>query len=158
MPPARILVVEDDPLIAAQVETILPAIGYEVCGVAASEDWALALAARHRPDLALIDIRLSPGDGRRVARELNRRYGTIVLFATGNCDDLHEELAVGALTACLLKPYSVHILDRALDVARGIAVGQPPVGRPPDGLIFLGTNGRSDRAADDGDQPRAAAS
>ncbi len=78
-----ILIVEDDFLVALDVERQLTWAGYEVCGVAPSEAEALALAEKCRPDLAVVDISLDPGDGRNVARALSQKYGTAILFATG---------------------------------------------------------------------------
>jgi DNA-binding response OmpR family regulator len=133
-----VLIVEDEFLVASMVESTLCDAGYDVCGIAGSEDRALQLAERHRPLLALVDIRLSPGDGRRVARELRRRYGTIVLFASAHCDDLREELALEAPTVCLEKPYDFDLLPQALDLARSIALGERPEVQPPPGISFVG--------------------
>ncbi|HLZ84680.1 MAG TPA: hypothetical protein VKQ54_14030, partial [Caulobacteraceae bacterium] len=70
MTPFRVLIVEDDPFIATDLEGALSAAGCEVCGVAASEGVALEMARATRPAFAVVDVHLSPGDGRVVAREL----------------------------------------------------------------------------------------
>lgn len=65
---ARILIVEDEPLIAEDLRAMLEELGHVVCGVAADADAAMARAERERPDLALLDIRLSGNkDGIAVA-------------------------------------------------------------------------------------------
>lgn len=139
MSPPCVLIVEDEFLVASLVESMLRDAGYDVCGIAGSEAAALQLAERYRPVMALVDIRLSPGDGRRVARELRRRYGTIVLFASAHCDDLRDELALDAPAVCLEKPYDFDLLPQALDLAQSLAAGERPDARPPSGISFVGS-------------------
>jgi len=131
----RILIVEDDALIAMDVEDALRKAGYEVCGVAASETEALAIARETRPELAVVDVNLNPGDGRVVARALNRFYGAVVLLATGQCSDVSALRGSGAV-ACLPKPYAAHLLPAALEAACQLADGVGP-GQLPDHMISL---------------------
>ena len=109
----RVLIVEDDPLIALDVEQALIAAGYDVAGVASSEAEGLALAEALRPDLAVVDISLSPGDGRVVARTLWSEFKVAVLFATGQCDEVESMRGTGAI-ACLPKPYTSDLVPAAL--------------------------------------------
>ncbi len=118
-----VLIVEDELLIALDVEQALLHAGYAVCGVASSETEALALADSLRPDLAVVDINLSPGDGRSVARALHEKYKTAVLFATSQCDDLTRRM--GAL-ACLPKPYLADDVPAALKAVLDLSNGRPP--------------------------------
>ena len=57
--PRRILIVEDNRAVARDLELRLDRLGFSVAGVAASGEQAIAIAERDRPDLALMDIRLS---------------------------------------------------------------------------------------------------
>src|ERR1700681_237271 len=57
----KVLIAEDDLMIADTAEEILVECGYEVCGIARTVAEGIALGLRHKPDLALIDLRL--GDG-----------------------------------------------------------------------------------------------
>ena len=83
--PAGIMIVEDDFLIASEVEGALIEAGYEVVGIAASAEEALALAAARRPLLAVMDIRLvGPRDGIDVALELFGTHGVRCIFATAH--------------------------------------------------------------------------
>ena len=140
----RVLIVEDEFLVATLVEQTLLEAGYEVCGIAASEAEALELGERFRPTLALVDIRLSPGDGRVVARELSARHDTLILFASAHCDDLRRELVMGTLTVCLDKPYDPRLVPAALAAAKEVALGCPPPRLPP-GLLYIGRAGRGPR-------------
>jgi len=122
MAQARVLIVEDDILIALDVEQSLLEAGFDVCGVASSEAEALELAERLRPDMAVVDITLGPGDGRVVARTLSGAYATKVLFATGQCDEVEGLKGTGAI-ACLPKPYAAHLVPPALAAIERLAAG-----------------------------------
>ena len=132
---SRVLIVEDDPFIALVVEDALTDEGYEVCGISASEKEALALAETTPPDFAVIDVSLRPGDGRMVARELFNRHGTIVLFATGQCEDVRDLARLGAV-ACLPKPYRAGDVPKALQAIARISRGEQP-GPLPDHMVSL---------------------
>ena len=131
----RVLIVEDDPLIALDVEQALTAAGYEVAGSASSEAEAVALAGSLKPDLAIVDISLNPGDGRVVAKALCRDFKVAVLFATGQCDEVEGMRGTGAI-ACLPKPYTSDLVPAALDAVLRLRDGDhnTPL---PDHMIAL---------------------
>src|SRR5260370_21893954 len=75
-PPARILVVEDDFLVAAEIEIALSDAGFDVAGVAASADEAVELAQSRRPALVVMDVRLAgQRDGIDSPVEIFRQLG-----------------------------------------------------------------------------------
>ena len=119
---ARVLIVEDDILIALDVEQALREAGFDVCGVASSQAEALELAERLRPDMAVVDISLAPGDGRVVAKTLCGAYATKVLFASGQCDEVADLRGTGAV-ACLPKPYLADLVPPALAAVARLAAG-----------------------------------
>jgi DNA-binding NarL/FixJ family response regulator len=83
----RILVVEDDWMIAMEIEAALADAGFTVLGTAASADAAVAMAITRRPDLVLMDIRLEGlRDGIDAAGEIYERLGTRCLFISANAD------------------------------------------------------------------------
>jgi two-component system, response regulator PdtaR len=87
--PPRVLVVEDDFLIAMQTEVALTAAGFEVVGPATTAEEAVALAAEAQPALAVMDIRLaSTRDGIDAARQLYQEFAIRCIFATAH-DDAH---------------------------------------------------------------------
>ena len=112
MPSGRILIVEDDFLGAERVRTVLEAAGYDVVGAAGRTDRALELAARHDPDLAIVDMMLEVDvDGVRTATELVRRRRVKILVTTGFPDSVVEAHGVRELACAVLrKPF----LDREL--------------------------------------------
>lgn len=124
----RVLVVEDEPLIAASVEWELRDRGYDVVGPAASAAHAEDLAANLRPDLALVDINLTGrGDGVRLARTL-RRSGIPSIFVTGQVCEARENR--DAAVALLAKPFPVESLDAVVRAAAALISGHAPKAAP----------------------------
>jgi two-component system, response regulator PdtaR len=83
----RVLVVDDEWLISAQIEQILTTAGFEIVGTAYDAASAIALADRERPDLVLMDIRLQGAvDGIDAAREIADRFGIRSLFVSAHTD------------------------------------------------------------------------
>jgi CheY-like chemotaxis protein len=107
--PNRILVVEDDFLIALQTEAALAEAGFHVVDTAASAEEAIALAKEKRPSLAVMDIRLaSERDGIDAARELFQELGIRCIFATAHDDPYTRERAEPyAPLGWLTKPYTM---------------------------------------------------
>jgi two-component system, response regulator PdtaR len=82
-----ILIVEDEALIASYIREVLEESGFLVAGVASSGIEALTVAAGSRPDLALVDIKLTgPMDGIEVAQLLRARFNVPSIFLTGLVD------------------------------------------------------------------------
>jgi DNA-binding NarL/FixJ family response regulator len=111
-----ILLVEDDFLVGMEVETGLQEAGYEVAGVAATADEAVALAAARRPALVVMDIRLaSERDGVDAAVEIFRTLGIRSLFASAHGDAEVRARAVAARPlGWVAKPYRVETLLAAV--------------------------------------------
>ena len=89
----RVLIVEDEPFVALELEELLLDEGFEVVGSAANAAQAIDLGRRHRPDLALLDLNLADGlTGPRIAKTLvNERLATVV-FVTGQANLLPSDL------------------------------------------------------------------
>ena len=80
----RVLIVEDELLIAEEMATICEELGHEVVAVVRGQAGALSAAAAHSPDVAVMDLRLADGDcGVRVARLLQERFGLRSIYASG---------------------------------------------------------------------------
>jgi len=114
--PKRILIVEDEFLIALSAEEALLAEGFDVVGVAATFEQALSIAERERPDLVLMDIRLaSSRDGVDTAIEIRRRFGLASLFTSANQDPENVARAqVAEPVGWLPKPYNIESLIAAV--------------------------------------------
>jgi DNA-binding response OmpR family regulator len=130
----RVLIVEDELPISLELEFALGAAGHAVCGIATSQTEAIQLATRVRPDCAVVDISLRPGDGRVVARALTAQ-GVAVLLATGQCDDVSSLARTGAL-GCLPKSYRPDDVPAALTAICRSRRGETPF-ELPDNMVLL---------------------
>ncbi|MGB7992830.1 response regulator [Methanoregula sp.] len=84
----RILIVEDEGLVAITLEETLKRIGYLVVGIAMSGEEALTLTGGHHPDVILMDIHLQGDmDGIEAAKKIKGQYGTPIIFLTAYSDD-----------------------------------------------------------------------
>ena len=119
----RVLIVEDEALVAMEIEWMLESGGNQPVGMADTHDTAVAAAREEQPDIALVDIQLAQGDnGLDVARSL-KQLGIPVLFATGNCPgERGAEFAIG----CLHKPLTDDTLNAGLNAARRVLAGRTP--------------------------------
>jgi len=125
---ASILIVEDEILVALEMECILEDRGYEVVGIAADLHGALAFADR-TIDLALVDLNLRDGlTGPEIGKTLAYEHKANVLFVTANPRLLGDGIAgtVGVLT----KPTDEASLTAAVAYALGRSRGQE-VQAPP---------------------------
>ena len=130
----KVLIVEDDLMLADFAEEILVEQGYEVSGIARTVAEAVALARRSRPDLLILDLRLADGGlGTEVAAQLPPLGRTGILYVTGNM----SQVALIHGDACLAKPYRSVDLLRSLEIVAGIVAtgkAQPPF---PQGFHLL---------------------
>jgi DNA-binding NarL/FixJ family response regulator len=115
----RILIVEDDFLVATELEYQLSQAGFDVVGVATTAEDAIALAEEHEPSLAVMDVRLAGNrDGVDAAIQLFRNFGIRSIFATAHADGETVARAKSASPlAWLQKPYSSASLITAIKAA-----------------------------------------
>lgn len=109
----KVLIVDDDFMVADCLEETLIDAGYEVCGIAGTVEDAISLGDAHHPDLGVIDLRLADGrSGTEIATALRgrRRFG--VLYATGNADNVILDDAEGE--GFISKPYTSKVILAAL--------------------------------------------
>ena len=130
--PLDVLIVEDEVLLATELEFLLEEVGCHPVGLAMSSDEAMIMASDLRPDLALVDVHLQDGPtGVEVARSIHDDCGGVVLFMTANVKRLPDDFA-GAC-GVIGKPYSSHGVKTVLAylttcLRLGQAPGPPPVG------------------------------
>ncbi|HVI32385.1 response regulator [Phenylobacterium sp.] len=130
--PLNILIVEDEVLLAVELQFIVREVGCRDVGLAMSSNEAVELAERLTPDLALVDVHLQDGPtGVEAARHIAKDCGGVVLFMTANVRRLPDDFA-GAC-GVIGKPYSEHGVRTALGflevcLRTGRAPGPPPLG------------------------------
>ncbi|MGA3264157.1 MAG: response regulator [Terracidiphilus sp.] len=115
----KILIVEDEPIVALDLQQEIMQMGCEVVGVAESADEALLAVSACRPDLALMDIRIVGSmDGIQTARLLSNLYGTPSIFLTSYSDETTIARAARAMPyGYLTKPFQSGELKATLRVA-----------------------------------------
>lgn len=147
--PKRVLVAEDEAIIAEDIAMTLCGLGYEVPALAGTGDEALEMAERLKPDLILMDITM-PGklDGIEAARKVRKSLDIPVVFLTGHVDEETLERAKGdSLFGYIIKPFARKDIRAAVELAlykhgmerslrRANAKYEAILGAIPD-LIFL---------------------
>jgi DNA-binding response OmpR family regulator len=107
----RVLIVEDEPMIAELLEAVVQESGHESIGPVSTVEQALAYAPR--ADIALVDLSLSDGNsGQLLARRLIDRFGIDVIFVTGDPGPVQQGFD-GAL-AVVRKPFRDEEINEAL--------------------------------------------
>jgi CheY-like chemotaxis protein len=132
-PPACILIVEDERVVALDLARRLRQLGYTIAGLATSGTDAITQALTHRPDLVLMDLRL-PGavDGLEAAQFLRTHLNLPVLVVSGVTDATtlvraHQVSPTGVLA----KP----VEDHALELALHKVLTRGPTPRRPQGTV-----------------------
>jgi CheY-like chemotaxis protein len=121
MPPARILIVEDEPIVAWDLTRRLTRLGYTVLGPASSGQEAVVQALALRPDLVLMDIRL-PGslDGIEAAEHIRAEIQTVIVYMTAYADAHTLERARASSPATVMrKPFRGDELQRTVERVLG---------------------------------------
>ena len=130
---SRIMIVEDEPLVAFDNEYMLKDAGYEIVATVDNYTDAADVIAREAIDLVLTDISLAgDGDGIDVARAASAK-GIPVLFVTGNCTEDAKALAVG----CLAKPYTERVLLSTLAAVDDHLQGRPQRRLPGELTLYV---------------------
>ena len=114
----RILVVEDEAMIAVVLAEVLEDMGHDVCGIEATQAEAVAAALRLKPDLMIVDARLKQGNGIAAVAEILRSGFIAHVFVSG--DRLQPDM-VHARAVLLQKPFLEGDLARAIEQAFGNA-------------------------------------
>jgi len=115
----KILVVEDQMIIAAEISMFLESLGYEITGILPRGEDALKSILQTSPDIVLMDIALKGDmDGIETARYIYERYQIPVIFLTANADDATFARAKSVRPyAFISKPFQQSDLQRAIELA-----------------------------------------
>ncbi len=123
---ADVLIVEDEFLVALELEDILTDAGHTVVGIA--PDQAAVHKLERTPQVALVDLNLRDGpSGPSIARQLAERYGTIIVYVTANPGQIGKPAptALGVIQ----KPFSQHAILAAVSLA---LKGEAETALPPE--------------------------
>jgi DNA-binding response OmpR family regulator len=132
----KVLIAEDDLMIADMIEASLLENGYEVTGIARTVAEGVMLGRENRPDFAILDMRLADdGLGTEIEAQLRDGPRIGILYASGN---INHVIRLADHDACIAKPYPTRDLLNALKIVEQI-VGDGIVSLPfPRGFQLLG--------------------
>ena len=132
---ARILIIEDEALVAMELRFVLEDLGHEVVATVADAATARRIVRETEVDLALVDIHLSDGPtGVALGRELGQELGVTVLFMTANPGMVRD--GVAGTIGVLSKPTDERAVQTAVDYALRRRQGQPVMYAPPELQLF----------------------
>ena len=132
---ARILIIEDEALVAMELRFVLEDLGYDVVATAADARTARNLVKETEVDLALVDIHLSDGPtGVELGRDLAQEQGVTVLYMTANPGMVRNGVA-GAI-GVLSKPTDERAVQKSVEYALSRRNGDPIQFAPPELQLF----------------------
>lgn len=114
--PVRILVAEDEALIRMDLVEMLQEAGYTVVAQAANGEEAIALATEHRPDLAILDVKMPILDGISAAEKIISIVPVLMLTAFSQ-RELVERARDAGVMAYVVKPFTIGDLVPAIEIA-----------------------------------------
>ena len=119
MTKTRILIVEDEIIIAMALCKELQDLGYEICEPVCSGEQAIEKTEQDRPDVVLMDINIRGKiGGIEAAKEIRSRFGVLIVFMTGYSDQEMAERAKGLKPiGYFVKPVRVRELQLTIDSA-----------------------------------------
>ena len=115
----QILIVEDDGIIAKDIQNTLEGLGYAVAAITSNAEGAIEKAAETQPDLVLMDIMLEGDmDGVEAAEQIRDRFGIPVVYLTAHADEktLHRAKTTGPY-GYILKPFNEMELHTNIEIA-----------------------------------------
>jgi AmiR/NasT family two-component response regulator len=114
----RVLIADDEAIIRMGLRTMLEEMGHQVVGMAADGPSAVKLAAKEKPDLAILDIKMPDMDGLEVAEAITTKRRIPILVLTAYSDrELVERAKELAVLAYLVKPVKEADLGLAIELA-----------------------------------------
>lgn len=115
----KILIVEDEPIIASDIEMILQSLGYDVTGIEDNAEDALQSIVKNTPDLVLLDINIEgDADGVMLAQDINARFGIPFVYLTSNTDKMTINRVKRTQPAgFIVKPFSEQEIQSVIEIA-----------------------------------------
>ena len=118
--PTRVVIAEDEAIIRLDLKETLEEEGYEVVAETGRGDEAVDLVREHRPDVAILDIKMPGMDGISAAREIaGERWSAVLILTAFSQRDLIERARDAGALAYLVKPFQKSDLFPAIEVALG---------------------------------------
>jgi response regulator NasT len=116
----KVVIAEDEAIVRLDLKEILEENGYEVVADTGRGDEVVALVRQHRPDLAILDIKMPGLDGLSAAREITeQRLAAVLVLTAFSQRNLVEQARDAGVLAYLVKPFQASELIPAIEVALG---------------------------------------
>ncbi|WP_027057989.1 response regulator [Mesorhizobium loti] len=133
--PLKILIIEDEALLAMELESLVEEAGHSVVGWATSSSEAKSMVGSTDADIAFVDIHLTDGPtGVEVAEYIGQKKSSVVVFMTANPKRIPDHFA-GAV-GVIAKPYTMNGLTSALRYLQEGVRRPPPVSTRPAGFTL----------------------
>lgn len=117
---ARVLIVEDERITAADLQLSVAKLGYSVVASVATAEEAIDRAGQCKPDIVIMDVRLrGPMDGVEAGIRIHARWTIPIIYLSAFLDSEVRNRARETAVACLVKPYDLDALRAALERASG---------------------------------------
>ncbi len=128
----KILIVEDEMIIAANISLQLTTLGYEVTGIIPRGEEALVHIEQHQPDILLLDINLKGNiDGIETAQIMQKTFNIPIIYLTANADEAHFDRAKASHPyAFISKPFKKLDLERAIELTINRVKSEKEQGKP----------------------------
>ena len=114
---SRVLIAEDEALIRMDLAETLIELGYDVVAQAADGEEAVALAAEHKPEICILDVKMPKLDGISAAEKIGALKIPVVLLTTFSQKELVQRASEAGAMAYLVKPWTQSDLQPAIDIA-----------------------------------------
>lgn len=151
MSKAKILVVEDEPLISDDIESYLEDLGYKVSAVVDNANDAIASIKKDKPDLAILDIKIEGSiDGTMLADIINREYNIPFIFLTSNADPFTiDKVKTLQPSGFIVKPFDERDLRSAVEIAlhKKPVVEEEVIQEKEDKYLFVKNNHKLEKVA-----------
>ena len=115
----KVMIVEDEVIVAEDLRQNLRACGYDIRGYAVDGHEAVSMAQRTKPDLVLMDVSLGGNyDGFGAARAITQTIGASIIFVSGHSDDsLIDEAVQSGADGYIVKPFQLGQVTSAIKLA-----------------------------------------
>ena len=116
---AKVMIVEDDVIVAEDLRRNLRSCGYDILGYAVDGQEAVSMAHRTKPDLVLMDVFLGGNrDGFAAARTITQAIGASIIFVSGHsADSLIDEAVQSGADGYIIKPFQLGQVTSAIKLA-----------------------------------------
>lgn len=137
----KVLIVEDEMIIGANISLQLTQMGYQVTGIVPRGEDALHRLEKNMPDIVLLDINLKGNiDGIETAQRMQKKYSIPIIYLTANADDAHFKRAKTTNPyAFISKPFKKIDLQHAIELTANQVVQQKTLSikKPKDKALVL---------------------